>query len=244
MTMALLRSVNNIPGVDFVEYRDSDYYNKYEYRARFYLNGVRYTWYIKDDIQELIDRLEAPAVGYHYNRISYDRDEVRENIPKLEAFLKWRNNLKEKKTSTIRVEHNTVAVFSNDLQELQDIKTNIPGIEIDITKAEKSSYIGVKHFARQPNHNYRVYLKSKRVEGSFAEDLHNLFKKNKNLYPCPSLKHWAKGSVKGVNTWRYRFSSATHFIDYDDESVLSYLALMHGDMLGKRYKLEKRPDPI
>jgi hypothetical protein len=25
---------------------------------------------------------------------------------------------------------------------------------------------------------------------------------------------------------------------------LSYLALMHGNMLGKRYKLEKRPDPI
>jgi hypothetical protein len=26
--------------------------------------------------------------------------------------------------------------------------------------------------------------------------------------------------------------------------VLSYLSLMHGEFLGKRYKLEKRPEPI
>jgi hypothetical protein len=240
--MALLRSVKDIPGVDFVEYRDSDYYNKYEYRARFCLVGVRYTWYIKDNIQELIDRLNLPPT--HYHRLAYDRDAVKENLPKLEAFVKLRNELKKKKTVTIRVEHNTVAVFSNDLQELHDIENAIPGIELDYTKVEKSSFIGVKHFARQPKHNYRVYLKSKRVEGSFAEDLHNLFKKNKKLYPCPSLKLWANGSKGNQNSWRYRFSSATHFIDYDDESVLSYLALLYGNMLGKRYKLEKRPDPI
>lgn len=245
MTMALLRSVKDTPGVDFIEYRDSDYYNKYEYRARFHLVGVRYTWYIKDDIQELINRLDAPAVGYDFNHVSHDRDDIRENIPKLKAFLQWRNNIKNKKTSTIRIEHNTVAVFSNDLQELHDIEKAIPGIELDYTKVEKSTFIGVKYFARKPNHNYRVYLKSRRVEGSFAEDLHNLFKKNKDMYPCPSLKQWTKGSVTSNQvSWRYRFSSATHFIDYDNESVLSYLALMHGNMLGKRYKLEKRPDPV
>ena len=97
---------------------------------------------------------------------------------------------------------------------------------------------------RKPKHKFRIYLKSRRVEGTFAEDLHTMFKKNKSLYPSPALKHWAKGSSGNQNSWRYRFSNASHFIDYDDESVLSYLALLHGDMLGKRYKLEKRPDPV
>ena len=245
MTMGLLKLAKDTPGVDFIEYRDTDYYNKYEYRARFNLVGVRYTWYLKTDIQELIDRLEAPDVGY--NRIAYDRDEIRENLPKLANFLHWRNELKKKKNCTIRIEHNTVAVFSNDLQELHDITNSIPDIELDYTQVEKSNFIGVKYFVRKPNHNYRVYLKARRVEGSFAIDLHNLFKKNKKLYPCPSLKQWITGSVSLSNnqvSWRYRFSSATHFIDYDDESILSYLALVHGDMLGKRYKLEKRPDPV
>jgi len=242
MTMGLLKLVDDVQNVDFYEHRDQLYYNKYEYRARFHLVGVRYTWYLKHDIQDLINRLDAPPNSYH--RLSYDRDEVRENLPKLEKFIEWRNELRKKKNSTIRVEHNTVGVFSNNLQELKDIESRIPGVVIDITQAQTSNYIGIKHFARQPKHNYRVYLKSKRVEGAFAKDLHEMFKKNKNLHPCDSLKHWAKGSAGGTNQWRYRFSSATHFIDYDDESTLSYLALMHGNMLGKRYKLEKRPDPV
>jgi len=241
--MGLLKLVDDIPGVDFYEHRDQLYYNKYEYRARFILVGVRYTWYLENDIQELVKRLDAPPESY--GRIHYDRDEIRENLPKLEKFIHWRNDIKKKKTSTIRVEHNAISVFSNDLQELKDIESNIPGVIIDITQAQTSNYIGIKHFARQPRHKFRVYLKSKRVEGSFAESLHNLFKKNKDLHPCLSLKIWAKGSVNSNQvSWRYRFSSATHFIDYDNESVLSYLALMHGDMLGKRYKLEKRPDPV
>jgi hypothetical protein len=87
-----------------------------------------------------------------------------------------------------------------------------------------------------------VYLKSRRVESSFAQDLSDLLKKNKSLLPSTALKHWALRSKANAGGWRYRYSSASHFIDYDDESMLSYLALMHGNMLGKRYKLEKRPD--
>jgi hypothetical protein len=240
--MGLLKLADDNSDVDFYEYRDQHYYNKYEYRARFNLVGVRYTWYIKSDIQELVERLEAPVTSYH--RLAYERDEVRENLAILASFLKWRNDLKEKKNSTIRIEHNTVGVFSNDLQELKNITTSIPGIEVDYTQAQISNYIGIKHFMRKPKHKFRIYLKSRRVEGTFAEDLHTMFKKNKSLYPSPALKHWAKGSKGNQSSWRYRFSNASHFIDYDDESVLSYLALLHGDMLGKRYKLEKRPDPV
>lgn len=240
--MGLLRLAEDNPDIDFYEYRDQHYYNKYEYRARFNLVGVRYTWYIKDDIQELVDRLNAPPTSYH--RLSYEREDVRTNLPILESFIKWRNEFKKKKNSTIRIEHNTVGVFSNDLQELKNIETSIPGIVLDYTQAQISNYIGIKHFVREPKYKFRVYLKSRRVEGAFAKDLHDMFRKNKSLHPSPALKHWAKGSAGNQNSWRYRFSNANHFIEYDDESTLSYLALMYGDMLGKRYKLEKRPDPV
>ena len=239
--MGLLKLADDNPDVHFYEYRDQHYYSKYEYRARFNLVGVRYTWYIKSDIQELVDRLDSPT---GYNRITTDRSHIRANLPILASFLKWRNELQKKKKSTIRIEHNTVGVFSNDLQELKNIETSIPGIVAEYTQAKISNYIGIKHFVRQPKYNFRVYLKSRRVEGTFAEDLHNMFKKNKSLHPSPALKQWAKGSAGNQNSWRFRFSNASHFIDYDDESTLSYLALMYGDMLGKRYKLEKRPDPV
>jgi hypothetical protein len=237
--MGLLKSVDNVPGIDFYEYRDSDYYNKYEYRARFKLVGVRHTWFIKADIQELVDRLSRPQQFYSVN---YDREEALENIPTLDLFVKWRNASKKKKQTTIRIEHNTVAVFSNTLQVLKDIETAIPGLTIDYTQVQRANFVGIKHFVREPKHKFRVYLKSRRVESSFAQDLSDLLKKNTSLLPSTALKHWALRSKANASGWRYRYSSASHFIDYDDESMLSYLALMHGNMLGKRYKLEKRPD--
>ena len=51
-------------------------------------------------------------------------------------------------------------------------------------------------------------------------------------------------TINYIFSWKYRYTNANHFIEYDDESTLSYLALMHGEILGKRYKLEKRPEPI
>lgn len=242
--MGLLKSVNNVPGIDFYEYRDQDYYNKYEYRARFTLVGIRYTWYIENDIQELADRLNLPDT--HYSRILNNRDQIKENLPILELFIKWRNEFKKNKKSSIRIEHNTVAVFCNDLQLLKDIETHIPGLKIDYTQVQKSNYIGIKHFVREPKYNFRVYIKSKKVESSFAKDLCELFKKNDQLHPSPALRQWAAASASKTSqsAWRYRYSNASHFIDYDDESLISYLALMHGDMLGKRYKLEKRPEDI
>ena len=44
--------------------------------------------------------------------------------------------------------------------------------------------------------------------------------------------------------WFTNWTSANHFIDYDDESYLTYLALIYGDYLGKKFKLIKRPDPV
>jgi hypothetical protein len=241
--MGLLKLAEDNPDIDFYEYRDQHYYNKYEYRARFNIVGVRYTWYIKSDIQELVDRLDSPT---GYNRITNDKAQVRSNLAILTSFLKWRNDLKKKKNSTIRIEHNTVGVFSNDLQELKDIVNCIPGIEVDYTQAQISNFIGIKYFVNKPKHKFRIYLKSRRVELSFAEELDSLFKKNDKLYPCESLKYWVKGSTTTGSqySWRFRFSNANHFIDYDDESTLSYLALLYGGMLGKRYKLEKRPEDI
>ena len=86
-------------------------------------------------------------------------------------------------------------------------------------------------------------MKSKRVSDGFSNELNNLFSRSTSLHPSPALKHWAKTPYDSY-AWRQRWTSSSHFIDYDDESTLSYLALIHGDMLGKRYKLEKRPEAI
>ena len=81
--MGLLKSIDDVPGIDYYEYRDSDYYNKYSYRARFSIVGVRYTWYVKDP-QEFEDRL-LKGKGF-YSLKPKDKVEVVNVLPCLLAL--------------------------------------------------------------------------------------------------------------------------------------------------------------
>jgi len=237
--MGLLKSVENVPGIDFYEYRDQDYYGKYTYRARFSLLGIRHLLFV-NTIEELNKCVDGKP-GY-YDKA--ERAEAKANLPILVKLLEWKIKAKKDKKSTIRGEHNTIAVFSNDLAYLKTLEALDASLEVDYTEVQKSEYVGVKHFVKEPKHKYRVYLKSRKIEQSFITDLKDLLKRTKGLYPSTSLTYWISNhNVNQVTwSWRYRWSNPTHFIDYDDESTLSYLALMHGEMLGKRYKLEKRPE--
>lgn len=236
--MGLLKSVNDAPGIDYYEYRDSQYYNKYEYRVRFKLPGVRYTWWCKTP-EDLDKKLNPKTKKRDYTNVKKeDVSEVTENINGLKAIIEIRDNRKKTKDYSIRIDQNTVAIFSNDLSALKALESKIGNYQYDYTQVQTSEYAGIKHFVDEPKHKYRVYLKSKRVGEGFHKELRELIKKTPSLWPSNALNQWLTQS----NSWRSQWSSSSHFIDYDNESTLSYLALMYGEMLGKKYKLEKRPE--
>lgn len=236
--MGLLKSIDGVNGIDYYEYRDRCYYNKYKYRARFGIYGVRFTWYYKN-VDEFLKKLNTEGFFSIRNK---DKTELKNNLPSLTKFIEWREEVKKLNCCSVRIEGNMVAVFSNDLDFLHTIDSKIPDIKVDYTESQTATFVGIKHFVNKPKHNYRVYLKSRRVGSDTAKQLKDTMSRMKDIYPSSALKFWTENAIINQMSWRYRWSSASHFIDYDDESVLSYLALLHGDLLGKRYKLEKRPD--
>lgn len=236
--MGLLKLTENLGDIDYHEYRDYNFYNKYIYRAKFYLLGARYAWY-ENNFDKFYERLQNS--GYYGLRHT-EKNEILKNLETLKKFFIWRDKHYKQPSNTMRVEGHTIGVYSNDLELLKSIRDSISGIDVRITEAKISSYVGVKHFSKKPKHNFRVYMKSKRVDKDFAASLKDLFKNSKSLYPSPALKFWANNASLDNRSWKYRWTSASHFIDYNDESTLSYLALVHGEILGKRYKLEKRPE--
>jgi len=246
MKMGLLKSVSDVPGIDFYDYRESTYYNKYQYRARFNLFGVRYTWYSKNSV-DFIRRINNTKKNGYLSIRKDDRAQILANIDTITSFIDWRDARRLNKEAAIRIEGNTVSVFCDDLSLLQTLPSLGTGLEVDYTQVKLGEFIGTKYFVNKPKHKFRVYLKSKRVEAEFAIQMSELLQRNNSLYPSPALRYWIAGSQDTSSSrwsWRYRYSNASHFIDYDDESVLSYLSLIHGEMLGKRYRLEKRPEPV
>jgi len=236
MMMALLKSTNET-GIDFLEYRDQLYYNKFLYRVRFELKGSRYTWY-SNTPQELYDNL--------YDRNQYVGKasiiEARKNKGTLEKYIEWRNLHKPNKTIIVRIEHNTVSIFSNDLPLLKTIETIDSKIDYAYTKAVANQLLDTKYFIKDPEYKYRIYLKSKRIDKDFVDNLASALNNSKNLHPSKALQNWLLDARISPMVWKYHFSHASHFIDYNDESMLSYLFLMvSGGYFGRKFKLEKRP---
>jgi len=245
MKMGLLRSVENVPNIDYYEYKENTYYNKYNYRAKFTIDGLRFTDYAKTK-NDLIERLNEGG----YRRVRPDvKALVLGNINELTNFIEWRNAHKKSGIVGFRLEHNTASVYGNDLELLLTLK-ELGLVTVKITEVKVEQFAGTKYYVNKPKHNYRIYLKTAYIDNNsnFVPDLYNTIKNSKELVPSNALKDWLNDFVKrpiaSRSSWRYHYSSSSYSIDYDNESTLSYLMLMYGDMLGKRYKLEKRPIPV
>ena len=243
--MGLLRSVNNVPNIDYYEYKETNYYNNYRYRAKFAIDGLSFTNYAKTP-GELIKRLNESG----YRKVRPDiKAVVMGKINELNNFIDWRNSNKKPGLITFRLEQDIMSVYSNDLDLLLTLK-DLGLVSVKITEVQLEQFAGTKYYVNKPKHNYRIYLKSAYIDNNsnFVPDLYNTIKNSKELVPSNALKDWLNDFVKrpiaSRSSWRYHYSSSSYSIDYDNESTLSYLMLMYGDMLGKRYKLEKRPVPV
>lgn len=240
--MGLLKLVKNhteSPGIDFHEFRDILYYDKYKYRARIYISGIRFTMYTRT-IESFVKMINRTGVYIPPKQI----EEIRTNIDYISNYITYRNNIRKNKLGSIRIEGNRVSVFSNELSVLQRL-TELGNIEVDYTEVIMGEFTGVKYFVNKPKYNFRVYLKRKHIAPSTIKDFSKVINKTKDLYPSSSLSAWLLATTTGSGrfkfySWQYSHSSATHFIDFNNESTLSYLALMYGEYLGHRYKLEKR----
>lgn len=243
MKMGLLKSVDNVPGIDYYEYRDTSYYNLHEYRMRVRIPCARYIWWCKTE-DDLVNKIAGKTARYGSIK-NVDLPEVIVHQEALKTIIRLQNSRKKTKDIGLRLEGESVAIFSNDLTKLQQIAQELGSMyNPDFTQVQTSQYAGIKHFVEEPKHKYRVYLKSKRVEDNFLTEFKSMIDRQKELHPSKALQQWMNRDAKRWGIWHFRWTSAAHFIDYDEESTLSYIALMHGDVLGKKYKLEKRPDNI
>ena len=116
MTMGLLKSVTDVPGIHFYEYRDNQYYNKFEYRLRVRIPCVKYTWWCKIP-KDLDEKLAGISKKFGSIR-KEDKQTVLDHLDGLKAIIVLQKDKKAKNMS-IRIESSTVAIFSNDLADLK-----------------------------------------------------------------------------------------------------------------------------
>ena len=105
--------------------------------------------------------------------------------------------------------------------------------------------LNVKYFTKEPKHKFRIYLKSKKVNDEWKSTVLELIERYKgsgsDIYTCGSLSRFLYSTSYG-QIWYSSYTKATHFIDYDDESMKAIISMIIGnDIIANEYKLEKKP---
>jgi hypothetical protein len=150
----------------------------------------------------------------------------------IEKFMAWR--LANGNKLHIRLEYNKVHFYSNDIPLLETIPAISPDIECYQT-LDLQVPAGVKYFSKQPKFDYRTYLKDIILTEDDYKELKTFYYRyeySNEFKFSPGLAYIIK------NNRRYVFK---YYIDCKTENSVTHLHLMFSNILGKKYKLEKRP---
>lgn len=209
-----------------IENRKILYYKKYHYRAKFNLPGVHHVGIARNSRE--LEKIIA-------NHLKWSEYKLPDNRLALENLLDWK--IKNQDNISIRTEYRMCSIFSNDLTLLQTLSDVVD--DVSYTKAELYGDPGIIELLK-PKHNYRVYFKSKRIQGTkFVSELNEFLELHKNsVFPCRALNTWVKDSNQPA--WRYNWLSDSHYIEYDDESTKILLNLFLDGYLAKTYKVKMR----
>lgn len=216
--MALLKLVKDDPNIQYREYRDKLYFRKYKFKLTVKVND--------------------------YHKANRRRKSTIGPASKGEIISHWYTPKHKLGTAGRRVEghgtQRTISLYSNNLKSLVSLCGDL-NIYPSITEAIAHSTPGVKYFQRKPKYEYRVYLKEGRYSSQDVSALQTYVGNDLNLIPSPSLQRrfWFDEVLARRPTL---YLSGSYYIDYNDEARLSYMSLVFGEMIGKHYKLEKRPE--
>jgi hypothetical protein len=152
----------------------------------------------------------------------------------MDFYTKFNNN------KEVTFLHDSIlGVYTSNVDIIQEILKIDSKLEVyeAITPPQKTMY-----FAKEPKYKYRVYLRSMRATESLIKSLDDF----RNTYDNNGV-YLSGGLVSFINTsnWRKRFNSYLHggfFIDFNENSMLTFMHLLIGECIGKTYKLEKRPE--
>ena len=209
------------------------YFNQYKYKVCLQLTGVHMTRGIStvEKFNERVARRNS-RINNYMQAIVHGIPTKNLNNDSIEKFMAWR--LANGNKLQIRLEFNKVHFYSNDIPLLESITTISPDVEC-YQVLDLQVPVGIKYFSNQPKFEYRVYLKNIIL----TEDDYQELKKFHYRYEYSSEFKFSPGLTYIIKLNRRYIIN--YYIDCKTETSVTHLYLLFSHILGKKYKLEKRP---
>jgi hypothetical protein len=130
-----------------------------------------------------------------------------------------------------------ISVYGNDLVKLKTLESIGPTVEYtEVIQVGDPDIL----YRYNPKHQYRTYFRSRTLSDDFHEELGKfLIAYDKSMSPCGALRKWAFDLSPRQN-WKKLYLEPNFFVEYDNESFQTVLALSFSKYLGKTYKVEQR----
>jgi hypothetical protein len=209
------------------------YFNQYKYKVCLPLTGAHLTRGIST-IEKFNERVAKRnnRINQYIQSLIHGDPLKNINSDLIEKFMKWQ--LVNGSKLQIRLEFDKVHFYSNDIPLLETILTISPNIDC-YQALDLQVPAGIKYFSKQPKFQYRVYLKDMLLAENDYQDLkkfHYQYEYSSEFKFSPGLTYILK------NNRRYIIK---YYIDCKTETSMTHLYLLFSNILGKKYKLEKRP---
>ncbi len=219
-----------------IDNRTSLYFSKYKYRAQCKVMGACYTYYT-NTLDQFKKKLEMTKANRNQYRISVLNSRFEEtydfiDFVQIEKFFVWKNN-KDDDKYMYRIQGDQISFFSNDLELLKTLTDIDPNVKLSTAEVKVTDKL---YFKKEPKYKYRTFFKGKKCPDNFNENVFSLTEMYKD-----NIK-FSPGMIRNLNRYpnsKYRYMHTSYYIDYNDEGMLTILALWFGDFLAKTYSLEK-----
>jgi len=222
-----------------IEIKNKLFYNKFRYRAKVHIKGCSYTYYV-NDIDTYIEKMirvreNSKKWGSQYRDVGIDEESFFASIDveKIERFLIWKHRATKNDNLMLRMQGDTASFFSNNLDLLKNLTSLDQSVELTEVIPLDSDCL---YFKREPKHKYRTYFRGKRMPKDFSENVRSLSDMYSNLSFSKSLFR-ILFEANQYNAYRYMHGS--YYVEYDDEQMLTILAMWFPEMLGKTFNCIK-----
>jgi hypothetical protein len=223
------------------ESRQNLYFGKYKYRCSLTIEGIQYFKRTKDthNLNETIEELSQS--GWSRWRKPF----YREFTINIKHFIEWRiaNEWRVEEFKLV-IGEDTVNVYANDVAVANSIYCQFENT--DISETMKLSYATIRPdydeqviYRVNPRHKYRVYLRSRKYTLEEREELRNFLSQN-SVKLSDSLAHWL------TNSPSFSWNKNTYWawdhlcFDYDEEYIVTLLALKFDGVIRKICRIEKK----
>lgn len=224
------------------------YYDKFKYRGVLKVKYIEYFRNAKhsNDFFNCLNK----RIYFGYSRIPKFDKTVRESIENecpsnydiIQKFISWKeNNTDIPKEVKIKINFSYITLYFNDFEKVKELNTAINKLGhyfrynySDIIPDFKKGVV----YHKEPKYKFRLFFKTSRFYNDEKEKFIN-FLDRYAFSPSQSLKTSMNSKPTIITLRNTLYLHNTHYIDYDDEALLTVIALSYPNVIGKVCTIEK-----